>query len=83
MFFKVSPFSISWFVLTRKQKSVVVNWRMGDAQSTVHMQDGTCELARGKVHMSTPSISSFSNMQQEMVINKNCTGRTAVHMYHH
>ena len=37
-------FFISWFVLTRKQKSSIVNWRVGDAQSTVHMQDGTCAL---------------------------------------
>ena len=58
---KLSSFSISWFVLTRKQKSIVVNWRVGDAQSTVHMQDGTCELARG-IYTSTPSISSFSSM---------------------
>ena len=26
---------------------------VADAQFTVHMQDGTCELARGMIHMST------------------------------
>ena len=83
MLCKLSPFSISWFVLTKKQNSIVVNWRVGDAQCTVHVQDGTCKLAWDMIHLSAPSISSFSNMQQEMVINKNCTGRTAVHMYHH
>ena len=59
---KLPPFSIFWFVLTRKQKSIVVNWRVEDAQCTVHMQDGTCELAQDMIHMSTPSISSFSSM---------------------
>ena len=47
--------------VTRKQKSIVVNWRVGDAQSTVHMQDGTCALVRGMIHTRTFSISSISN----------------------
>ena len=70
-------------MLTRKQKSIAVNWRMGDAQSTVHMQDGTCALAWDMIHMSAPSITSFSSIQQEMIINDNCTGGTAVHMCRH
>ena len=32
------------------------------------------------VNMSTLSTSSFSSMYQQMVINKNCTSRIAVHV---
>ena len=39
--FSILHFSFLGLCVTGKQKSIVVNWRVGDAHSTVHMQDGT------------------------------------------
>ena len=53
--YKLPPFFISWSVCDREAEEII-NWRVGDAQSTVLMQDGTCALARGMIHMSTPLL---------------------------
>ena len=50
---KIPPFFISWFVLTRKLKSSIVNWRVADASLPC-----TCRMAH--VH----SFSSIENGYQ-------------------